>query len=70
MTLVLNDKFSGLLHHGQDKGQPLKNTMVRMPGPSFNENFWIPEIIPLIAANSLNSFWLKSLAKGAGYFFA
>ena len=30
---------SGLWHQGQRMGQPLKNTVVRIPGPSSVENF-------------------------------
>jgi hypothetical protein len=30
-------RFSGLWHHAQVSGQPLKNTTERMPGPSSSE---------------------------------
>jgi hypothetical protein len=30
---------SGLWHHLQERGQPFKNTVVRIPGPSSVENF-------------------------------
>ena len=37
---------SGLLHHQHDKGQPLRKTMVRIPGPSFREKRWISKMSP------------------------
>ena len=38
---------SGLLHQRQERGQPLKNTVVRMPGPSLMLNFWMLKIFPV-----------------------
>jgi len=37
---------SGLEHHGQRSGQPLRNTSVRIPGPSWIENFWMSNTRP------------------------
>jgi hypothetical protein len=39
---------SGLLHQGQLSGQPFKNTVVRIPGPSWIEKRWILKIKPWI----------------------
>jgi hypothetical protein len=36
-----------LWHQGQRKGQPFRKTVVRMPGPSSVENFWMLKTIPL-----------------------
>ena len=38
---------SGLEHQPQRRGQPLKNTVVRMPGPSLMQNFWMLNSFPL-----------------------
>ena len=38
---------SGLLHQGQRSGQPFMNTVVRMPGPSWIENFWMLNTSPV-----------------------
>src|SRR5512140_1428704 len=35
---------SGLWHHLQLKGHPLRNTVVRIPGPSCREKRWISTI--------------------------
>lgn len=32
---------SGFAHQGQSRGQPFKNTMVRIPGPSWTEYRWM-----------------------------
>ena len=37
---------SGLQHHRQESGQPFKNTMDRIPGPSFTEKRWISNTTP------------------------
>ena len=34
---------SGLWHQRQFSGQPLVKMLVRIPGPSEVENFWIPQ---------------------------
>ena len=36
-TCGSNERFSGLQHHGQWKGQPLRKATVRMPPPSWSE---------------------------------
>ena len=36
-TSGANDWLSGLWHQGQRAGQPLRKTVVRMPGPSCSE---------------------------------
>jgi hypothetical protein len=41
------DKLSGLWHHQHRKGQPFRNTVVRIPGPSWIEYFWILATNPL-----------------------
>jgi hypothetical protein len=40
------DWLSGLWHHQQDSGQPFKNTVVRMPGPSWMEKRRMSKIKP------------------------
>ena len=37
---------SGLWHHRQRRGQPLRNTVVRIPGPSWIEKRWISKTRP------------------------
>jgi hypothetical protein len=37
---------SALEHHLQLKGHPFMKMVVRIPGPSWTENFWILNIIP------------------------
>jgi hypothetical protein len=37
---------SGLLHHGHTMGHPFKKTVVRMPGPSWIENFCMLNMSP------------------------
>src|SRR5512146_1495504 len=41
------DWLSGLWHHQQFSGQPFRNTVVRIPGPSWTEYFRISKIIPV-----------------------
>ena len=48
----LRDCDSGLLHQRQDRGQPLVNTMVRMPGPSCTEYFWMLNTTPVVFLSS------------------
>ena len=43
---------SGLWHQAQESGQPLKNTAVRMPGPSCTQKRCILKIIPFIVQAS------------------
>ena len=38
---------SGLEHHTQLSGQPLKKTVVRMPGPSSMLYLWILKTVPV-----------------------
>jgi len=42
---LLKEMLSGLWHHWQDRLQPLKNTVVLMPGPSSVDILWISSII-------------------------
>ena len=42
--------LSGLLHHRQRSGQPLRNTVVRMPGPSWIEKRWMSKMRPVLMA--------------------
>ncbi|MFC1943941.1 hypothetical protein ACFLX5_00325 [Chloroflexota bacterium] len=46
---------SGLLHHLQLSGHPFINTVVRIPGPSCRENFWMLNInpFPLLSAEDV-----------------
>lgn len=36
---------SGLAHQAQRNGHPFKNIVVRIPGPSWMENFWILKVV-------------------------
>ena len=47
MISFLLDSPSGLWHHQQDKGQPFRKTVVRIPGPSWTANRFISKINPL-----------------------
>ena len=49
----LNEIPSGFWHHTQDRGQPLKKTVVRMPSPSWVENLRISKIVPFISNISI-----------------
>ena len=40
-------RLSGLWHQGQSSGQPFRNTVVRMPGPSWIEKRWISKLAPV-----------------------
>jgi hypothetical protein len=40
--------LSGLPHHTHRKGQPLKKTVVRIPGPSWMENRWMSKMRPRV----------------------
>ena len=44
---VPSGMLSGLPHHRQRSGQPLKNTVVRMPGPSWSEKRWMSKMRPV-----------------------
>jgi hypothetical protein len=41
------DQFSGLWHHQQLNGQPFRNRVVRMPGPSCVENRIMLKMVPV-----------------------
>ncbi len=43
------DWDSGLLHQRQARGQPLRKMMVRMPGPSWIEYFWMLKTSPRVS---------------------
>lgn len=45
------DIDSGLWHHLQRRGQPFRNTVVRIPGPSFTENRCILNTSPFISSD-------------------
>lgn len=47
----LTERVSGLWHHLHAILHPLKNTVVRIPGPSFNENRSISVITPFISCS-------------------
>jgi len=38
---------SGLWHHAQRRGQPFRKTVVRIPGPSLTEYFWMLNTNPV-----------------------
>ncbi len=46
---------SGLWHHQQLRGQPLKKIVVLIPGPSWREYFWILNTQPEVRQASLES---------------
>ena len=41
------DWDSGLQHHWQRRAQPLRKTIVRIPGPSWMEYFWMSKMRPV-----------------------
>ena len=43
------ERLSGLWHQRQLRGQPLRKTVVRIPGPSWMENFWMSKTRPCMA---------------------
>src|SRR5512137_1854986 len=45
--------LSGLLHHLQRSVQPLRKTVVRIPGPSWVEKCWIFRTTPFGAADGI-----------------
>lgn len=47
----LTERVSGLWHHLHAILHPLKNTVVRIPGPSFSENRSISVITPFISCS-------------------
>ena len=55
---------SGLWHHGQCIWQPLRNTVVRIPGLSWTEKRWIWVITPLVIVPPLERSGLP-VAEGA-----
>ena len=57
---------SGLWHHLQFRGQPLRKTVVLIPGPSSVENFCID---PISASNVPSSIPFRSLRFPAACFF-
>ncbi len=42
------DWLSGLWHHQQERGHPFMCTVVRVPGPSCMEYFFMSKIIPVV----------------------
>jgi len=50
---------SGFEHHLQRSGQPLKNTVVRIPGPSLMLNFWMLNSLPVASIARPPSVFLK-----------
>ena len=45
--------LSGLWHHQQRSGQPLRKTVVRIPGPSWSEYRWMSKTRPVRLARSV-----------------
>ena len=56
-TSGANDWLSGLWHHRQRAGQPLRKTVVRMPGPSCSEKRCTLKIRPRTSAPLKASPW-------------
>jgi len=52
VTSGSGDRLSGLWHHQQSSGHPLRKTVVRMPGPSWSEYRWILKTAPLTKTNT------------------
>jgi hypothetical protein len=50
-------RLSGLWHHPQRSGQPFRNTVVRIPGPSWIEYFWILNTNPVYMPWRERSSW-------------
>ena len=48
MSSGANDCDSGLWHQAHLSGHPLKNTVVRIPGPSWVENRWMLKMSGLV----------------------
>src|SRR5690554_2336699 len=65
----VRDSVSGLWHHLQLKLQPLKNTVVRIPGPSFKENRWIFVIIESyrLPSSVVSLYFLYNLTRCASH---
>lgn len=47
--------LSGLWHQGHFIGQPFKNTVVRIPGPSSVDMRWISSTVPVVWIASMDS---------------
>lgn len=47
-TVGITDWLSGLWHHQQASGHPLRCTVVRVPGPSCIEYFFMSKMIPVL----------------------
>jgi hypothetical protein len=54
---------SGLWHHQQFNGQPLKKTVDRMPGPSWIAYLFMSNIIPVIYFTLLQISGLRATVK-------
>lgn len=52
-TWISLEMLSGLWHHTQRKGHPLKNTVLLMPGPSSVDIRWMRRIVPSIFSSGL-----------------
>ena len=50
-------RLSGLWHQTQSSGQPFRNTVVRMPGPSWIEKRWISKQRPVGGAWACSRAW-------------
>jgi hypothetical protein len=48
-TWIEGEMLSGLWHHTQDSGQPLKKTVLLMPGPSSVDMRWMRRMVPLLS---------------------
>jgi hypothetical protein len=55
-----------LWHHQQLSGQPLRKTVVRMPGPSWMENFLMSKMTPLTTGSSLDGMLCRYLLNKMG----
>ena len=68
-TCISEYWLSGLAHQAQWSGHPLKNTTVRIPGPSFTLNFWMLNIIPFFVLSAFFIFIPPRFSFYIGYFF-
>ena len=57
---------SGLEHHTQASGQPLKKTVVRMPGPSSMLYRWMLKTVPVTGATAHSDSLLTYPRKNNG----
>jgi hypothetical protein len=52
---------SGLWHQAQERGQPLRNTVVRTPGPSWTEHRWMLKTSPVTVSEGAETVTMLAL---------